>query len=123
LAAGNIRFFLELIDRALIMHLQNNGSWGSSVSPKIQTETAQYVGRKNLEALEGLDVEGAKLTKLLLGLGRIFQVMAADPIQHTPEVTQVQLSANKTGPEPNHAGRLLSTAGNHSALRLLVGRK
>jgi len=124
LAAGNIRFFLELIDRALILHLQKNEVWGVPVSVKTQTETAQAVGRKNLEELEGLDVDGAKLTKLLLGLGRVFQVMATDPIKHTPEVTQFQLNGTQiSGDEFERASRLLGSAVNHLALLRLVGSK
>ncbi len=124
LAAGNIRFFLELIDRALIAHLQNGGKWGTPLSPKTQTETAQWVGRKNLEELEGVDVEGAKLTKLLLGLGRVFQVMAADPVGHSPEVNQFQIAYE---PEPTavteRADSLIKLAVNHLAIIRLVGSK
>jgi len=124
LAAGNIRFFLELVDRSLIFHLQDGGRWGTPVSYKMQTETAQYVGRKNLEELEGVDVEGAKLTKLLLGLGRIFQVMAADPMEHTPEVTQFQIGSGISSEgENDRAARLLASAVNHLALLRLVGSK
>ena len=34
----------------------------------------------------------AQLTKLLLGLGRVFQVMARDAIGHAPEVNQFRMS-------------------------------
>lgn len=50
------------------------------------------MGRKNLSELEGLSVHGAKLTKLLLGLGRIFEVMAAKAAGHAPEVNQFHLA-------------------------------
>lgn len=124
LAAGNIRFFLELIDRALIFHLQQGEKWGDPVSAKTQTETAQYVGRKNLEELEGVDVDGAKLTKLLLGLGRIFQVMAADPLGHSPEVNQFQLGESpSSGPIVDRATTLIRSAVNHLAILRLVGSK
>ena len=48
-------------------------------------------GQKNLRELEGLSLQGAKLTRFLLGLGRIFQVMSEDPVGHTPEVNQFHL--------------------------------
>jgi len=124
LAAGNIRFFLELIERALNDHLDSGAKWGEIISTKIQTQTAQYIGRKNLEELEGVDVEGAKLTKLLLGLGRVFQVMAASPFEHTPEVNQFQVSAgNATEQEQARSDMLLRLAVNHLALIRLTGSK
>jgi hypothetical protein len=94
LAAGNIRYLLELVDQALTNHLDEGGGPSDPVSPKTQTEAAQAAGRKNLRELEGLSLDGAKLTRLLLGLGRVFQVMAEDPVGHTPEVNQFHLSAD-----------------------------
>jgi hypothetical protein len=88
LAANNIRYLLELVEQSLHRHVRDGGSLASPVSPKDQTLSAQAVGKKNLSELEGLDVSGAKLTKLLLGLGRVFQVMAEDPAGRTPEVNQ-----------------------------------
>ena len=46
----------------------------------------------NLAELEGLSIHGGTLTKLVLGLGRICHVMAADPVGHAPEVNQFYLS-------------------------------
>ena len=94
LAAGNIRYLLELVDQALTNQLDENGEIFGPVSAKLQTEAAQTTGQKNLRELEGLSLGGAKLTRLLLGLGRIFQIMAEDPIGHTAEVNQFHLSAD-----------------------------
>src|SRR5205823_5327080 len=88
LAASNIRYLLELVDQALTGHLDESGDPTEPVSATVQTRAAQITGQKNLRELEGLSLSGAKLTRLLLGLGRIFQVMAEDPIGHTPEVNQ-----------------------------------
>ena len=124
LACGNIRFFLELVERAFIAHLNEDKDWGTPVSLRTQTLTAIAVGRKNLDELEGLDVDGAKLTKLVLGLGRVFQVMAADPIAHTPEVNQFQISGGELAPtDTEKASRLISSAVNHVALLRLEGSK
>jgi hypothetical protein len=91
LAASNIRYLLELVDQSLLHHLRDGGTLGSGVDPKTQTLAAQYVGKKNLSELEGLSVYGAQLTKLVLGLGRVFQTMAADAAGHTPEVSEFHL--------------------------------
>lgn len=92
LAAGNIRYLIELVDRAIELHLKDGRDPVGPIDPKIQTKAAQLVGQKNLRELEGLSIHGAKLTRLLLSLGRIFQVMAEDPLGHTPEVSQFFIS-------------------------------
>lgn len=124
LASGNIRFFLELIELAFVTHLHDEKCWGEPLSLRTQTLTAIAVGRKNLDELEGLDVDGAKLTKLVLGLGRVFQVMAADPIAHTPEVNQFQISGESPSEaDAEKAGKLINSAVNHVALLRLIGSK
>jgi hypothetical protein len=72
IAAGNIRYVLELVDQSLLAHFQENGSLSTPVPPDVQTSVAQRVGSMNLSELEGLAVNGAHLTKLLLSLGRVF---------------------------------------------------
>jgi hypothetical protein len=47
---------------------------------------------KNIAELEGLSVQGAQLTKLVLGLGRVFQVLAYHPEGHAPEQNQFALA-------------------------------
>ena len=95
LAGSNIRYLLELVDQAFQRHL-NDGQdlFGDPVNADNQTRAAQETGHINLRELEGLSLNGAKLTRLLLGLGRVFQVMAEDPVGHTPEVNQFHLSAD-----------------------------
>ncbi|MBX3406695.1 MAG: hypothetical protein KF869_08020 [Phycisphaeraceae bacterium] len=88
LAAGNIRYLLELVHQSFLVHFDERGDAADAVTPEHQTIAAERVGKKNLTELEGVSVEGARLTKLLLSLGRLFQVMAADPVGHTPEVNQ-----------------------------------
>ena len=41
--------------------------------------------------LQSRAMSGAKLTRLLLSLGRVFQVMSENPVGHTPEVNQFHL--------------------------------
>ena len=88
LAASNIRYLLELVDRALDEHFEAGHGPDEPVDPAVQTRVAQAAGQRNLRELEGLSLNGAKLARLLLGLGRIFEVMAEDPFGHAPEVSQ-----------------------------------
>lgn len=91
LAAKNIRYLLELVERALILHLKEGKELAIEVDAATQTNAAIAVGRKNLEELDGLSTYGAKLTKLVLGLGRIFGVLASDSTGHAHEVNQFRI--------------------------------
>lgn len=125
LAAGNVRYLLELVDRSLIAHLQNGGSISSVVPYDVQTDAAQRVGQKNLSELEGISVQGAKLTKLLLGLGRVFQVMATQSAGHAPEVNQFQVkfTEERNGAPHSEVEQLLRDAVMHLALLRFPGSK
>lgn len=117
LSGSNIRYLLELVDQALSRHLEEGAMPGGSISPKIQTHVAQLTGRRNLRELEGLSLNGARLTRLLLGLGRVFQVMAEDPVGHTPEVNQFHLRGNEEATSDGEAvDRLISDGIMHLAL-------
>lgn len=120
LADGNIRYLLELIKQALLLHRAEGHSYDDPISAKIQTKAAQTVGEKNLRELAGF-IEGARLTKLLLGLGRIFEVMAAQPEGHAPEVTQFHLPDD--GYLDESVDQLLSAAVMHLALVRNVSSK
>ena len=95
LAARNIRYLIELVDKCLTIHLADGKTLNQPVGFDVQTYAAQAVGKKNLAELEGLSVEGPKLMKLLLGLGRVFQVMAADMEGHAPEVNHFRLGVGQ----------------------------
>ncbi len=127
ISAGNIRYLLELVERTLLLHLERGGEMDQSVDPEIQTLAAQGVGRKNLTELEGLSVHGARLTKVVLGLGRVFQVLAADPIGHAPEVNEFELVPTKANGEAGtdiaDAEELLRMAVAHLALLRKPGSK
>ncbi|HXT02254.1 MAG TPA: hypothetical protein VN915_16390 [Elusimicrobiota bacterium] len=87
IASGNIRYVLELVHKSLLLHFEDQPRAGVSISPEDQTTAAQFVGKKSLTELEGLS-DGRRLTRLLLGLGRIFEVMASESEGHAPEVNQ-----------------------------------
>jgi hypothetical protein len=118
LAAGNIRYLLELVEQSLLMHLNDRKGFDEPLSAEIQTITAQEVGKKNLSELEGLSEHGGKLMRLLLGLGRIFQTMAADLLGHAPEVNQLHISSDLTAQkvEIENLNLLITSAVMHLAL-------
>jgi hypothetical protein len=125
LAAGNIRYLLELVERSLQLHILEGKKLSEPVSAKTQTEAAQGVGQKNLTELEGLSVQGARLTKLLLGIGRVFQLMAEHPVGHTPEVNQLHVVFDDDTPSSVTAEvtQLLQDAVMHLALLRFAGSK
>ncbi len=129
LASNNIRYLLELVDRSYVMHLKSDETLDANIRPQVQTQICQEVARKNLRELEGLSVDGAHLTKLLLGLGRIFQVMALQPEGHAPEVNQFDLSRETSdiggsGSSENiDVDRLLKAAVMHLVLLQSPGNK
>ena len=111
LAASNIRYLLELVDQSLKTHFLQGLDPLQPVSHEIQTRVAQDTGQKYLRELEAISLNGAKLTRLLLGLGRIFQVMAENPIGHTPEVNQFHLDADIGDNEDRKKVEVLVTDG------------
>ena len=96
LAAGNIRYFLELIDTAIGFELdatpQPVGSL--TISAKSQTLAARDVGKRRLNQLEGLADHGVQLKRLVLAIGKVFFELAREPSGKTPEVTSFVLSGS-----------------------------
>lgn len=128
LSGNNIRYLLELVEKSALLHLHDAGDLTESVGPKTQTIAAQNVGHNYLSELEGLSIHGAQLTKLLLGLGRVFQVMARDAIGHAPEVNQFRLSPvdqddDRADIPDDAVERLLKSAVMHLALIRPSGTK
>lgn len=123
LCEGNIRYFLELVHSALLLHVEEGGQPFSPISAEVQTRAAQAVGRKNLSELEGLSVDGARLTKLLLSLGRVFGVLAESPAGHTPEANQFHLREEQMSDSDGKAMDLLKHSVMHLALVRYAGSK
>lgn len=94
LANGNIRYLMELVYRAYEKHLNNSKDLTIAVSFEDQTIAAQEVGLKNLMELEGLWKNGAQLTRLLLGFGRIFNVLASEEGKIRAELNQFSFDGN-----------------------------
>lgn len=91
LADGNIRLLLELVYEALRAHIAAGGQIGSPVSFETQTSAASEVGATTLQELQGQSAIGGQLTRLTLSIGRVFNVYAAAPEGHTPEVNQLRI--------------------------------
>ena len=124
LASTNIRFLLELVDQAFSMHIESATDPSNPIPPQVQTEAAHATGQKNLRELEGLSLSGAKLTRFLLSLGRVFQVMAEDPVGHTPEVSQFHMSNDVSDEDHrDYAVTLLKEGITHLALLYYRGSK
>ncbi len=129
LAGSNLRCFMELVDTAIRLHVEGGESLQEPVPPEVQTRAAHYVGRKNLKELEGQSIHGANLTRLVLGLGRIFQVLAWDNEGHTPEVTQFEFVHGESEAELGRMsrgeafGELLTGAVMQAALVRFPGSK
>jgi hypothetical protein len=118
MAAGNIRYLLELVEQALLLHVRRGGALTVPVSAEDQTSAAQAVGRKNLGELEGLSVHGARLTKLVLSLGRVFQLFALDPEGHTSELNEFEIEGDVAPVD-----ELVTSAVKHLALLRAPGTK
>jgi hypothetical protein len=124
LADGNIRYLLQLVNEALQMHIRTGRPLTQAVPAELQTDASQAVGGRIVQQLQGVSAAGADLTRLVLGLGRIFQVMASEPQGHTPEVSQFRVVSGRVGEGPTDAADpLLSAAVMHLAVRRFPGDK
>ncbi len=120
IAATNIRYLIELVDQSFLAHVAEGKSLSEPIGFDTQTIAAQAAGRKKLLELEGLSLHGARLTKLLLGLGRVFNVLASQPSGHTPEVNQFHITDSDV---PQDVEELVKAAVMHLALVRETGNK
>lgn len=114
LAGNNIRYLLQLVGEALRLQRQEGmPADGEPIPPDLQTQAAISVGARYVKDLEGLDVHGARLTRLVLSLGRLFETLAREPGGRRPETTRFNLPDD----EPlDEIGPLLEAAVMHLAL-------
>ena len=131
MSGNNIRYLLELVNTTLQEFLSDTAKDSSydertdiQISPSQQTNAAIKVGKKNLSEIEGLTVEGAKLKKLLLSLGRVFQVFASQSSGHAPELNQFEISKEHDDPALfEKVDKLLTQSVMHLALTRSIGSK
>jgi len=109
LPGGNIRYFLELVDNAIVCQLNERNDHATTplkISAKAQTVAARAVGQRRIEQLEGLADRGVQLKRLVLAIGKVFFELARTPLGRTPEVTSFVLSGE--GEERQRAAALLN---------------
>jgi hypothetical protein len=130
MAGSNIRFMLQLVEFCLKIHILEGNSMKEPITVANQTKAAFKVGLSNFEELEGLDVNGNFIMKLLQGLGRIFELLAKHPIGHAPEVNQFSLSEGipslklkKSVPLKLKINDLIDLSISHLALRRSISTK
>ncbi|WP_293682367.1 hypothetical protein [uncultured Phenylobacterium sp.] len=119
LAASNLRYLLELSVQALILNARAGGE--GPVPHTLQTQAAEDVAAKNFRELDGMSIHGGRLAKLLLGLGRVFYVMARQPEGHAPEVNQFHFGGEAV--VPAELAQLLDDGVMHLALVRWSGNK
>jgi hypothetical protein len=113
LSHKNIRYTMQLVDEATRQHRELGHSVDIEIAPETQTIAAQRVGRLNLGEMEGIDRNGGQITKLLLGLGRIFERMSGSTAVG-PETNQFHFDENEK--LPDEAKALLQAAVMHLAI-------
>ncbi len=115
IAEGNIRYVLRLVYEALTLHSAKGNGLNLPISADDQSAAAIRIGENSLRELQGLSKWGGQLTRLTLGLGRIFGVMAAQPYGHTPEVTQFHVVRDPSR-DPLEVETILRDAVAHGSL-------
>ena len=123
LAAGNTRYLLQIVAEIARAHQRSGKTLATPVAPKIQTQAAKEVAYRNLMDLEGVARDGTRITRLVLGLGRVFGIMALRPEGHAPEVNQFALSENSEDSALKEVAELLDSAIQHQALLNFAGNK
>ena len=122
MSSSNIRYALELVYESLKQSLDEQDQELGPVRLDLQSAAAQSVGARALKELEGVSIYGSQLTKMVLGLGRVFSVMASHAEGHAPEVNQFYLDPGSGDPTSRQEG-LLGAAVMHLALVRNSGTK
>ena len=122
----NIRFYMQLVNACIREQAAAGLAPNKSIDPRLQTLAARQVGLSYLRELEGVSTQGGALARLILGLGRVFQILASNPIGGKPECNQFELPP--TGPSVDDAVHsdattLLREAVMHLALIRTPGTK
>jgi hypothetical protein len=127
LAGANVRYLLDLVSTMINRHLQEGGDLSGAIAAELQTDVAQEVGRKNVAELERDSDDARSLQRLVLSLGRVFEVLAAKPIGFAPEVTQFALPADDSAGPPSprslEVARILAEGINAQAFLRLPASK
>lgn len=119
LSNGNIRFLMQLVKTAFLQHINITSDYLSPISFKVQTEAAVEVGKKNFMMLENLHHRGADVIKIVLNMGRLFNVLASESEHTAPEIDQFYIQGDIT-PENDE---LLRAGVMHLAFIRIPGNK
>lgn len=120
MAHGNIRYLMQIIHKALENHILSGKQINEPISPENQTLASQECALKNLKEFEGLYKDGALLSRFLLNMGRIFQLLAKSSSKSAPEKNQFAISDLE---DNNEAINLINAAVMHLALIRTPGNK
>lgn len=126
LANVNIRFYMQLVHESIVQHISANKDLTVAIDCKDQTLAARRVGLNYLRELEGVTARGSHLSKLILGFGRLFQILASNPVGGAPEKNQFHLKDSIDALYPDlqlEVIRLLHDAVMHLALIRSPGTK
>ena len=121
---GNIRFYMQLVHECIVQQISEEKELSMPIDCKNQTLAARQVGLNYLRELEGATARGGHLSKLILGLGRLFQILASNPIGGAPECNQFFLKdSEETKYRQEDISDILTQAVMHLALVRSLGTK
>ena len=126
IAHRNIRFYMQLVHESIVQQKSVEKSLSEPIDCKDQTIAARRVGLNYIRELEGVTARGSYLSKLILGFGRYFQILASNPIGGSPECNQFHLSEvneSDSTEKREEAKKLLTDAIMHLALVRSSGTK
>ncbi|MBA1347230.1 hypothetical protein [Rhizobium sp. WYCCWR 11146] len=124
ISRNNIRFYLHIVSAAIDFHHARGKGLGEPISAVDQTLAAREVGLQYLTELEGVTVQGVQLVKLILGFGRLFQILSRNPLGSAPETMEFAIKKKGASGEAAESVRqLISNAVMHLALVRSPGTK
>jgi hypothetical protein len=116
-SGGNIRYLVEIVERAFELHRVTGNDIRTPISARDQTEACIAVGRKYAQEVQALDPQGHRLTFLLLGLGRLFYLLARHSLGKQPDTTSFVLTRPVSIESNRELDELLRSAIMHQVLR------
>jgi hypothetical protein len=116
-SGGNIRYLVEIIERAFELHRTTCNDIQQPISARDQTDACIAVGRKYAQEVQALDPQGHKLTFLLLGLGRFLNLLARHSLGRQPDTTSFVLARPTSQDKAKELDELLRIAVMHQVLR------
>ncbi|WP_049732991.1 hypothetical protein [Rhizobium ecuadorense] len=123
ISRNNIRFYLHLVSAAIDFHQARGRNLGEPISPADQTLAAREVGLQYLTELEGVTVQGVQLVKLILGFGRLFQILSRNPLGKAPETMEFSIKKKGASGTAEPVRQLITNAVMHLALVRSEGTK